>query len=32
VPLKTSVIDEEVAKLGLSFRATSGGRKKAGVD
>jgi hypothetical protein len=28
VPLKTSVIDEELAKLGLSFRATNGGRKK----
>jgi Protein of unknown function (DUF2786) len=28
VPLKTSVIDEELAKLGLSFRATNGNRKK----
>jgi hypothetical protein len=28
VPLKTSVIDDELAKLGLSFRATSGRRRK----
>jgi hypothetical protein len=28
VPLKTSVIDDELAKLGLSFRVTSRGRRK----
>ncbi|MGQ0446470.1 MAG: DUF2786 domain-containing protein [Beijerinckiaceae bacterium] len=28
VPLKTAVIDDELAKLGLAFRATSGRRRK----
>ena len=28
VPLKTSVIDDELAKLGLSFHVTSRGRRK----
>jgi hypothetical protein len=28
VPLKTSVIDDELAKLGLSFHVTSRGRGK----
>jgi len=28
VPLKTSVIDDELAKLGLSFHTTSRGRRK----
>jgi hypothetical protein len=28
VPLKTSVIDDELAKLGLSFRVASRGRRK----
>ena len=28
VPLKTSVIDDELAKLGLTFHVTSRGRRK----
>ena len=28
MPLKTSVIDDELAKLGLSFQAASRGRRK----